>query len=59
MSLALRIVRRLALFTLVPNTARNVTAVLLSPQAALQLLHLTAACHAQAIPLKLVVGQAD
>jgi hypothetical protein len=59
MSLALRIVRRLASFTPVPNTAKNVIAVLLSPRAALQLLRLTAACHAQAIPLKLVVGRAD
>jgi hypothetical protein len=58
MSLALRFARKLDTFTPVPNTAKNVTAVLLSPQAALQLLRLTAIWHARATAPSLVEGPA-
>jgi hypothetical protein len=54
MSLALPFARKLDTFTPAPNTAKNVTAVILSLRAALQLPRLTAIWHARATALNLV-----
>jgi hypothetical protein len=58
MNLALPFARKLDTFTPAPNTAKNVTAVLLSPRAAFQLPRQNAIWHARATAPNLVVGLA-